>query len=78
MAAKHSFDVVICDLGLPDIGGIDLMKTMRDRHQLEGIMVSGFGDREEDIEQAKAAGFRCCLPKPVDMSLLRKALADLG
>lgn len=77
LAAQQPFDVVICDLGLPDIAGVDVMAALRDQHQAPGIMLSGLGDQADEIERARAAGFTSCLPKPIDMARLRRALAAL-
>jgi CheY-like chemotaxis protein len=74
--AREAFDVVICDLGLPDVSGIDVMAVVRERPGLHGILLSGTGDADA-VARARAAGFRCCLPKPVDLAALRRELADL-
>ena len=68
------FDLVLSDLGLPDGSGHDLMRQLRDRWNLRGIAVSGFG-MEEDIAQSRAAGFVDHLIKPVHVGVLQAALA---
>jgi CheY-like chemotaxis protein len=78
LADEQAFDVVICDLGVRDIGGIDLVKAIRERHAYRGIIVSGFGDEIEGIDPAAVAGINCCITKPVDMGALRGALAGLS
>lgn len=67
------FDVVISDLGLPDESGFALMRTLKAKFGLPGIAISGFG-MEEDVENAKAAGFSAHLTKPVAFEDLRAAL----
>jgi PAS domain S-box-containing protein len=70
-----SVDVVLCDIGLPDINGYDLFKEMRERYpQMVGFALSGYGT-DEDIEQAKVAGFIEHLVKPVAIANLDRALA---
>jgi signal transduction histidine kinase len=67
------FDAVISDLGLPDQSGLALMRTLKTKYNLPGIAISGFG-MEEDVENARAAGFSAHLTKPVAFEELRAAL----
>lgn len=67
------FDAVISDLGLPDESGFALMRTLKAKFGLPGIAISGFG-MEEDVENARAAGFSAHLTKPVSFEDLRAAL----
>ena len=74
LAASHTFDLVVSDLGLPDGSGFDLMRELRERYGLQGIAVSGFG-MEEDLRRSRAAGFHEHLVKPVDIDKLKAAIA---
>ncbi|HEY4592582.1 MAG TPA: ATP-binding protein [Thermoanaerobaculia bacterium] len=74
LAAGHTFDLVVSDLGLPDGSGFDLMRELRERYGLQGIAVSGFG-MEEDLRRSREAGFREHLVKPVDIDKLKAAIA---
>jgi PAS domain S-box-containing protein len=74
LAARHTFDLVVSDLGLPDGSGFNLMRELRDRYGLQGIAVSGFG-MEEDLRRSREAGFREHLVKPVDIDKLKAAIA---
>src|SRR5262249_28486619 len=60
--------VVLCDLGLPEMDGFDVARTLR-RDPSTGaarlIAVSGFG-QEEDRRRAYEAGFNLHLTKPVE------------
>lgn len=73
---KQKFDLAICDIGLPDGSGLDLMRHLREIHDLTGIALSGFGT-QDDVDASKAAGFALHLTKPVDLERLRVAIADL-
>ena len=75
-AEKQKFDLVLCDIGLPDGNGLDLMRHLRETHGLTGIALSGFG-AQEDLAASKAAGFAVHLIKPVDLDRLRQAIAEL-
>ena len=76
LAATRSFDLLISDIGLPDGTGFDLMKEMKERYDIRGIALTGYG-MEEDIERSQNAGFRVHLTKPIQIQSLDKALAEL-
>jgi signal transduction histidine kinase/ActR/RegA family two-component response regulator len=73
MWVKHEFDLVLCDLGLPDENGIDLFKELNRKRPVKGIALSGFG-ATADIEQCRAAGFISHMTKPVDSDELHTAI----
>ncbi|NOX90481.1 MAG: response regulator [Calditrichaeota bacterium] len=56
-------DLIILDLMLPDINGIDLLKTIKASLGIPVIMLSG-KDSPQMIEKAKAEGADAFLPKP--------------
>jgi len=65
-------NLVILDLMLPDIGGIDILKTIKASLGIPVIMLSG-KDSPQMIENAKAEGADAFLPKPFkDEELLEK------
>ena len=51
MIASHTPDIVILDLGLPDMDGLDIIKNIRQWSQVAVIVVSA---REKDREKAMA------------------------
>jgi len=77
VAAAHSFDLVISDLGLPDGDGIDLMRQLAKEYGLRGIALSGYG-MPEDRAKTKEAGFLAHLVKPVNFDQLQSALQVLA
>lgn len=76
LAAEEEFDLVITDIGLPDKSGLELMRELRDLHGLRGIATTGYGMRE-DVENAKQAGFRYHLTKPIDFDQLQHLILEL-
>jgi two-component system CheB/CheR fusion protein len=65
-AAELVPDVVLCDIGLPDIDGYAVARALRANAALERtrlVAVSGYA-QPEDQERARAAGFEAHLPKP--------------
>src|SRR5579862_6643398 len=47
-AAVNRCDLVICDQGLPDGMGTDLLRELRDIYKLKGIVVTGYGSEGEE------------------------------
>jgi DNA-binding response OmpR family regulator len=78
-AAQSEFDLVICDIGLPDIGGFDVVRTIRARRpSLPCLMLTGRTD-EAAVAEARSVGAAAYLAKPVSPSELeRKVRAVVG
>jgi PAS domain S-box-containing protein len=75
LAATHPFDLLLCDLGLPDGTGWDLMHSLRQSGStLPGVVLSGYG-QDQDLQRSRDAGFQAHLTKPVDVQTLREAIA---
>jgi two-component system CheB/CheR fusion protein len=71
-------DVVLCDIGLPDVDGHAVARELRRDDQLRGSMLvalSGF-TRAEDLRRAKEARFDHHLGKPPDLDRLERLLAS--
>ena len=64
---------MISDLGLPDGTGHELMRAIRERHDIRGIALSGYG-MEDDLRRSEEAGFAEHLTKPVDLTRLEAAI----
>ncbi len=76
LATEHKCDLVISDLGLPDGSGLDLMRALCSSKGWRGIALSGYGT-DDDVRQAREAGFAAHLLKPVDMDDLRRAIHEV-
>jgi PAS domain S-box-containing protein len=78
-------DVVLCDIGLPDIDGYAVARALRANEALKAtrlVAVSGYA-QPEDRERARQAGFEAHLPKPPRLDELdglfeRPAVAPLA
>jgi hypothetical protein len=77
MMASQRFDLVLCDIGLPDGSGYDVISKAKARGPIKGIAITGFGT-DEDIRRSKEAGFDFHLVKPVDFQELRTVLEQVG
>jgi PAS domain S-box-containing protein len=77
--ASSTPDALICDIGLPDMSGYDVIRSLRtsaDPPQgLFAIALTGYA-QPEDQEAALAAGFNAHLPKPPPFELLQKLLNE--
>jgi signal transduction histidine kinase len=72
----EDFDLLISDIGLPDRSGYELMREVRVNKDLPGIALSGFGS-EQDVKQAREAGFSEHLTKPINFERLEKTIQNL-
>jgi len=76
LAKHHAFDLMISDLGLPDLTGHELMIQIKRNYSLKGIALSGYG-MEEDIKASLDSGFEIHLTKPVQTKILETAINEL-
>jgi CheY-like chemotaxis protein len=71
------FDVVLCDIALPDGSGYDVVMQAKRKGAVKAVALSGFAARD-DIERGKEAGFDFYLAKPVDFHELRTVLGQIA
>jgi CheY-like chemotaxis protein len=75
-AAEFDPDIVILDIGLPDISGYDVARTLRARaggRALYLAAVTGWGQPQDRVK-ALAAGFDQHVLKPIDASKILQIL----
>ncbi len=80
LARKERPDLVICDIGLPEMSGLDVARCLRSEEifrTTELIALSGYGSAE-DRRKSAAAGFSKHLVKPVSMDDIEQLLASDG
>jgi DNA-binding response OmpR family regulator len=71
-----TFDILLCDLGLPDGTGIDVITYLRKTRETPAIALSGFG-MEEDLARCINAGFDMHITKPVNVRQLELSINKL-
>jgi CheY-like chemotaxis protein len=76
-ATSNRYDLILCDLSLPDGSGHDLIRRLRLEQNVPAIALSGYG-MEDDIRQSHEAGFNDHLTKPVSLPQLRQAIQRVG
>jgi CheY-like chemotaxis protein len=74
---SKEFDVVLCDIALPDGSGYDVIAQAKRRRPVKAVALTGFGT-SEDVERGKEAGFDFHLTKPVDFHELRAVLGQIA
>ncbi|NLB82224.1 MAG: response regulator [Clostridiaceae bacterium] len=72
-------DVIICDIGLPDMSGYEVAKAIRkDADVKDTFLIASSGYAQpEDVERSREAGFDRHLAKPVALETLEMVLNDL-
>lgn len=64
--SKNHYQMAFIDLYMPVMSGLEMIKILRSRHNpLKVAAISTFADSNQKTE-ALAAGFDCCLTRPVD------------
>jgi PAS domain S-box-containing protein len=75
-ASAQPVDVVLLDIGLPDMTGYEVAARMRPNiGPVQLIALTGYG-QSEDVRRASEAGFDAHLIKPVDFDELERIIAE--
>ncbi len=77
MVNSKEFDVVLCDIALPDGNGYDVVAEAKRKRPVKAVALSGFAG-SDDIERGRKAGFDFYLAKPVDFHELRSVLGQIA
>ena len=77
MISSKEFDVILCDIALPDGNGYDIIAEAKRKGSLKAVALSGFAARD-DVERGRKAGFDFYLAKPVDFHELRSVLGQIA
>jgi signal transduction histidine kinase len=76
-AETYRPDIMLLDIGLPDMNGYDVCRTIRQTpwgKSIRMVALTGWG-QEQDRRNAREAGFDDHLVKPVDPQVLRRAVS---
>jgi two-component system CheB/CheR fusion protein len=77
-AREFKPEVVLCDIGLPEMDGFAVARALRDDEALRGVFLvalSGYA-LPEDIAKATEAGFDRHVAKPPSLEQVEKVLAE--
>ena len=76
---REDFDLVVTDINMPDINGLELVSFIKNNEKYAGIplvIVSTEGS-ERDRDKGLRLGADAYLVKPFDPEMLRQVVADL-
>ena len=79
LANERAFDVIISDIGMPDMNGYELAASLRRRAEYQGIpiiAVTGYSEYD-DRGRALQSGFNAHLTKPINPSELLQLMNEL-
>ena len=72
--ARATFDVIVCDVHMPGIGGIDFLRLLREGHAgIPVILMTGKPSDDLERHAAEHGAFRCLI-KPIMPSALREVI----
>ena len=74
---KEKIDVVIMDLGLPDINGIEATKIIKEKYPTTKVIVLSSHEKEEDVIKAIKAGAVAYCTKDIDQEKLVQIVATV-
>jgi signal transduction histidine kinase len=74
---NRSLDLMLADIGMPDVDGYELIRAVRERSDIPAVAVTAFAS-VADRENATRAGYSAHLPKPVDLDRLVDMVAVLA
>ena len=76
MLSEHSIDVVVTDVGMPGMGGLEMARAAKAiAPTVPVVIVTGWAERE-DITSARGREVDAVLIKPVDPDALSEAVGD--
>ena len=82
LLAEYPPDVLVCDIGLPDIDGYALMMRVREMERARGrravpsVALTGFAT-EEERQRAASVGYQIHVSKPVEPDRLVNVIAEV-
>lgn len=77
LVRSHSYDLLILDLNLPGMDGLDLLQTIRSIVPALPVLVLTARNRKEDLVQALERGADDCLVKPFSFQELQARIRSL-
>ena len=77
LLAKHSYELVITDMNMPYISGVELTHWIRNDLKLKIpiIVISGYG-KDELTQKLSELGVSEILSKPFNMAMIRKSVFE--
>ncbi len=72
--------VVLLDLRLPKVDGLEVLKTIKTSEELQGlpVVILTTSEAEQDVAHAYESHANSYLVKPVDFQMFQELMEDLG
>src|SRR5258708_32122677 len=70
----QTYDVVITDISMPGLGGVEILKHIKLRHAIPVIVISASVDQYRDI--VMKMGAFACFSKPLSLDELEDTVAE--
>ncbi len=79
IADVYHFSIIIIDLMMPQMSGIDLMKRLRNNEKIKSIpiLITSGRNEERDVKLAVSLGAKDYLVKPMDIMLFKSKVEHL-
>jgi DNA-binding NarL/FixJ family response regulator len=74
---EHDPDVLLLDLGLPGLDGLEVLERLRDRDRPRTVVLTGFTD-PETLAEAEGLGAAACLIKGADFDRIGDVLSEVA
>lgn len=75
---RHVSDLILLDMKMPEMNGIETLRQIRNLDsQVTVIMMTGYGDDPQVIEQSRSLGILCYIAKPFDLFDLRERVREI-
>ena len=74
---QEEFDLIITDLSMPVMDGLEMIKAIRELNKVIPIIVTtAFGSQNEEVEKLKDVGMSAYIMKPVDIMKLLDTMSE--
>jgi PAS domain S-box-containing protein len=77
LVSSGPFELILCDIGLPDGTGLDFIRYVRGISQVPAVALTGYG-MEADMKECLDAGFNLHLTKPMNLQRLNDVIQTLA
>lgn len=74
---KHRYDLLLCDLLLPIVDGIEVIRRVRAVTRLAGVKILALSSSSDLADEALSAGADRFLEKPVPLATLMETIGTL-
>lgn len=70
-------DIISLDRRMPDMDGMDVLKTLRDKGFTKEVVIISGDEIDSIMKEATDLGVKCILKKPVNRATIKSELAKL-